>query len=67
MRNLGKPVDLAGQYYLDGADEVCLSLGKLTAFFVTYRLYYLSLTEHAEMQSITATQIDYILSFRLVF
>lgn len=23
VRNLGKPVDLAGQYYKDGADEVC--------------------------------------------
>lgn len=22
VRNLGKPVDLAGQYYKDGADEV---------------------------------------------
>lgn len=23
VRNLGKPVDLAGKYYNDGADEVC--------------------------------------------
>lgn len=23
VRNLGKPVELAGQYYKDGADEVC--------------------------------------------
>lgn len=27
VRNLGKPVDLAGKYYKDGADEVCLALG----------------------------------------
>lgn len=26
VRNLGKPVDLAGQYYKDGADEVCFLL-----------------------------------------
>lgn len=26
VRNLGKPVELAGQYYTDGADEVCPSL-----------------------------------------
>ncbi|KAJ8542887.1 hypothetical protein K7X08_005410 [Anisodus acutangulus] len=30
VRNLGKPVDLAGQYYLDGADEV--SFLNITAF-----------------------------------
>lgn len=24
VRNLGKPVELAGQYYKDGADEVCI-------------------------------------------
>ncbi|KAE8697458.1 Imidazole glycerol phosphate synthase subunit HisF [Hibiscus syriacus] len=27
VRNLGKPVELAGQYYKDGAEEVCLWLG----------------------------------------
>lgn len=26
VRNLGKPVELAGQYYKDGADEVFLNI-----------------------------------------
>ena len=35
VRNLGKPVDLAGQYYKDGADEVCFLVisGSNTALF----------------------------------
>ncbi|KAK4765032.1 hypothetical protein SAY86_026122 [Trapa natans] len=33
VRNLGKPVDLAGQYYMDGADEVsCINITGFRVF-----------------------------------
>lgn len=40
VRDLGKPVDLAGRYYKDGADEVCqlflLSLGWMVILYFSF-------------------------------
>ncbi|KAG6466432.1 hypothetical protein ZIOFF_075770 [Zingiber officinale] len=54
VRNLGKPVDLAGQYYKDGADEVyaCLQNKHAFALFgitvVVFMLNYLCLHMYAK-------------------
>lgn len=36
VRNLGKPVELAGQYYKDGADEVCLTTFYFQSDVITF-------------------------------
>lgn len=41
MRNLGKPVELAEQYYKDGADEVCSKF--LMDFISCCKMWYMGL------------------------
>lgn len=51
VRNLGKPVDLAGQYYKDGADEVYFHslCSRCNVMLMAPRHLYLDLVWHLTM------------------
>ena len=67
MRNLGKPVELAGQYYLDGADEVLTYILSFSCIGMEWNDQFHSIPVSIIPDSIPSTHCRLVFWISLVF